>query len=219
MRSNDKAETFSWWEFNSTALSLDLFLMLTHKDERFRDPTDLPWEERKKIADHELYEISNWGRLKNTATWKLRRFSIPPKGYVSVTLSKYPYRIHRLVAQAFIPNPESKACVDHINNCPYDNRLENLQRATVKENNKKAYATDQKKSPVGQCVAQLTLEWDLVKVRESISEAWEQMGHREYISDAIRGLRTDAFGYKWIRVSRSFHQLYRLQTEQDKSEL
>jgi hypothetical protein len=49
-------------------------------------------------------------------------------------LSKKNTCVHRLVGQAFIPNPENKPEVDHINRIRHDNRLENLRWATREEN-------------------------------------------------------------------------------------
>ena len=70
------------------------------------------------------------GRFLKPATQK--------NGYRRVCLSrdKKPkmFLVHRLVAQAFIPNPDNKPEVDHINNNPHDNRLENLRWVTKSEN-------------------------------------------------------------------------------------
>lgn len=57
-------------------------------------------------------------------------------GYLQVNLRgiRNPQHVHRLVAEAFIPNPENKPCVDHINGNKLDNRVENLRWVTNKEN-------------------------------------------------------------------------------------
>ena len=93
-------------------------------------------EEWRDIKGYEgLYQIRN----NHTVDSKIRKPKIDKDGYCCVSLwidgiSKEHF-IHRLVAQAFIQNPENKPCIDHINCVRSDNRLENLRWVTHKENN------------------------------------------------------------------------------------
>lgn len=93
----------------------------------------------RDIKDYEgLYQVSNLGRVKNLITGKILKQILQKTGYFSVILCKNGiktlYLIHRLVAEAFIPNPENKPCIDHINRVRNDNRIENLHWVTHKEN-------------------------------------------------------------------------------------
>ena len=96
----------------------------------------------KKIEDYEGYYISNLGRI--VSEGGLRRFL--PKfikgrsdgnGYLKVVLYKNGkgknFRIHRLVGIHFIPNPENKPEIDHINRIRNDNKMTNLRWATKSE--------------------------------------------------------------------------------------
>lgn len=99
------------------------------------------------IGTDGAYQISNAGRVRSVDRFvnaakgskrMVRGRIIKPhtlkSGYVVVHMSKRTAYIHRLVAQAFIPNPDSLPCVDHIDGNKGNNRVENLRWCTNKEN-------------------------------------------------------------------------------------
>lgn len=94
----------------------------------------------KKIDDYDgLYEVSNLSRVRSLKFNKTKILSqINCNGYKNVILCKGGKNkvkgVHRLLAISFIPNPMSKADVNHINGIKSDNRVENLEWATRKEN-------------------------------------------------------------------------------------
>lgn len=85
-----------------------------------------------------IYSVSNYGEVRNNRTGKLMKPRKNEKGYLHIGLTKNGkqknMRVHRLVAQAFIPNPENKSQVNHIDFDKENNCVNNLEWVTNKEN-------------------------------------------------------------------------------------
>lgn len=95
-------------------------------------------ENWKKIADFDNYSVSDKGRVRNDKTGRILKLNKLINGYEQVSLSKNCFvtcmLVHRLVANAFIQNPDNKPQVDHIDNCKINNCVENLRWVNQSEN-------------------------------------------------------------------------------------
>ena len=91
------------------------------------------------------YSVSNMGRVRNNNTGNVLKPVDYGKGYTKVNLryggKEHNRQVHRLVAIAFIPNPENKPQVNHKNGVHDDNRVVNLEWVTGEENRRHAYDT------------------------------------------------------------------------------
>jgi hypothetical protein len=92
----------------------------------------------KIIDGYPGYVISRCGIIMNMYTRKVLKHGLSNTGYYQVSLCKEgkrkTYTIHRLLMLAFVPNPENKLCVDHIDRNKQNNHLSNLRWATDSEN-------------------------------------------------------------------------------------
>ena len=84
------------------------------------------------------YEVNKIGEVRNIKTGRVLKHHTRKDGYCQVMLGRktVPKSIHRLVAIAFIPNPDNLPQVDHINGLKSDNRVENLRWVDASENYK-----------------------------------------------------------------------------------
>jgi hypothetical protein len=161
----------------------------------------------RDIKDYEgLYQVSNWGRVKslnyrNTGKEGILKGIEDGRGYLCVHLCNDDgvknKKIHRLVAEAFIPNPENKPEVDHIDRNKLNNNLSNIRWADRKiQNNNRNLSNMIKK--FSKPVLQFTLDGEFVREWESTIEIYRELGYSQgNISSCCLGRLKSAYGFKW----------------------
>lgn len=91
----------------------------------------------KEIDDMD-YEVSSQGRVRHKYTKRVRKLELHDNRYLRIKLHKKNYRVHRLVGLYFIPNPDNKPEINHIDGNKQNNHIDNLEWVTVEENNRHA---------------------------------------------------------------------------------
>ena len=96
-------------------------------------------EQWKDISGYEnIYQVSNLGRVKNVNTSRILKQQVDHDGYFIITLrkgkAKKTYKVHRLVAETFIPRNHKTLQVNHISGIKSDNSVSNLEWVTLREN-------------------------------------------------------------------------------------
>lgn len=175
-------------------------------------------EEWRDIEGYEgLYQVSNYGRVKSLERTicekggKVRKVSekilkqiLGKNGYFGVGLSKNGIskrtNIHRLVAEAFITNPNKYNFVNHKDECKTNNFVDNLEWCTNEYNIKYGSAKERMRKKHEKPIYQYTLEWELVDIYESVKKAAEANGFAaSCISNCALGKqgRKQHNGYRW----------------------
>lgn len=158
-------------------------------------------EKWKIITGYDNYAVSSYGRVKNVITNKIMKPDATHDGYLRVTLWKEGksrhFRIHRLVAEAFIKNSNNYPSVNHKNEIKTDNNILNLEWCSVAYNNtyngRAKRAGEKFKKPVKQIENGI-----VIAIFPSIVEAAEALGiNCRSISNTLTGRSKTAGGYKW----------------------
>lgn len=167
----------------------------------------------KDVKGYEgLYQVSNLGRVKSLIRNKVLSPLNRQHGYQAVQLHGKggnargfkSFSIHRIVAEAFVPNPENKPEVNHINEDKADNRAENLEWTTRVENcnhgtrNRRCGDANTNNPKTSSPVKQYTLDGEYIATYPSIHEAMRNTGIAiGCIWSACEGKTKQAHGYKW----------------------
>lgn len=150
----------------------------------------------KDVPGFPGYQVSNTGRVRS-----FYRVLAPDlvKGYYRVRL----YRngrvsriyIHRLVAMAFVPNPNSLPQINHKNEIKTDNRVENLEWCTAQYNNTYGTARKRAAKAKSKAIGQYTRDGILIAKYDRIKDARDLFG--SHIFSVLSGKRKTAGGFVW----------------------
>lgn len=176
-------------------------------------------DEWRPVVGYEgLYEVSNKGvvrsldRTINNHPYPGKVLAIKYlKGYAAVHLCDYQHRvkhktIHRIVAEAFIPNPNNLPEVNHKDENQKNNSVENLEWCTQIYNVRYGTGIERRSSCKRKPIAKYTKSGEFVASYISVTEASKSLckGRKgtALISTAARGLRQSAYGYIWRYVDK-----------------
>ena len=161
-------------------------------------------EQWKKLTGYDRpYMVSTDGRVSNGK--RLLSTGIRSSGYYSVALRRNGmYKnmlVHRLVALAYIPNPNGYPCVNHRDEDRYNNSVDNLEWCTYEYNNN--YGTCRQRSAAHRRkpVLQMTLDGEIIRRWDGVVDAARDLHiSRSGIAGAARGATATSGGYRWRYV-------------------
>ena len=145
----------------------------------------------KDIKNYEgLYAVTSCGKVWSYKSKKFLKPHISNRGYLRVSLCKdgkmKHYSVHKLVAEAYIPNPENLTEVDHIDNDKTHNYLNNLQWITRRDNVRKGN---------NKPVLQFTLDGEFVREWECAADVRREVN--KHINHCLKGKVKTAYGFVW----------------------
>ena len=180
---------------------------------------------RSVVGYMDLYEVSNLGRVRSldrtytlkdgrpqSAKGRIMSQTTTKCGYWSVRLrkpeSRYTFRVHRLVAQAFLENPDGLPYINHKDENKKNNRVDNLEWCTPKYNinygsTREKLSASHKQNPIySKPVEQYTMDGQFIRSYPSAKEAAKQTGlYAQNIGACCRGIYAHSGGFHWRYIT------------------
>lgn len=157
----------------------------------------------KDIENYEgLYQVSNYGEIKNIKRNTILKLGINKYGYCYVILNKNNkskwHSVHRLVAKAFIDNINNNKCVNHKDENKQNNKANNLEWCTYKYNNNYGTRVEKVRKATSKKVIQYDSQNNFIKIWSSIITASINTNtNRHSIVSCCKKKQKTAGGYKW----------------------
>lgn len=130
-------------------------------------------------------------------------------GYLAFSYKGKNYRVHRVIAETFIPNPNNLPCVNHLNENPSDNRVENLEWCSYKENSNWGTAIQRRVDNISKSIAIVDNDGRIIETFKNSIEAEKILRSRgvkvgfSNIRAVCTGKRKTAGGYRFIELPTS----------------
>lgn len=152
--------------------------------------------------------VNSKGGSKRLARGKLIKQTPDKDGYLNVGIhidgKQTTYQVHRLVAEAFIPNTENLPIVHHINGNNQNNNVENLEWSTVLHNNSEPIARKRKSDAAFKRtdnkvkIMQYSIDGTPIKLFYSSREIERELGFNSgSVIRVCKGKQKTSYGYKW----------------------
>lgn len=155
-------------------------------------------EEWKPLKYNEKYLISSEGKIKSLYTNRLLKPFLMKKGYLEVSLwinnKRKTFRVHKLVAETFIPNPNNFSQINHKDENKTNNDITNLEWCTPQYNHD--YGARNLKTKKKIC--QMNMEGNVIKIWDGIVDIEKELHlFGSNITSVCKGRRKTYKGYKW----------------------
>lgn len=154
-----------------------------------------------KVRGNDKYEVSTLGNVRNADSGKILKTTLNTWGYPTVTLCDNGIHknkaVHRLVAEAFIPNTNGLPEVNHLDENKSNNSVDNLSWVTKKENMNYGTRTKRANEKKFKSVVQYSLLGAIIKIWNSVKDAEEHGFNHSAISACCHGKRKTHGGFAW----------------------
>lgn len=196
-KQNNRIGNLEWCTRKENMEHASRINLLSNKSRGKKQTVDeIEGEEWRVVKNHPNYKVSNHGRISNNGFL----LNLTNDVYKRVSFNGKSHQVHRVVAEAFIPNPNSDIynIVNHLDGNKYNNVVSNLEWTNASGNALHANRAGLIKYTKTQKIDQYSLDDKFIKTWPSISKAATELKLNKYgIIKCLRGAFSQSGGYKW----------------------